>query len=160
MSVVSYIGLGSNLGNREANIKMALELLHHPPVVVVKRVAPFYLTAPVGFTGQAEFLNTVAEVETTIQPAELLRLLLSIEVELGRERTVRWGPRTIDLDLLLYGCLKINEPDLIVPHPRLHERAFVLVPLADLAPALELPGRGKVAVLAVRLAEEQEIKRL
>ncbi|MCL5289902.1 MAG: 2-amino-4-hydroxy-6-hydroxymethyldihydropteridine diphosphokinase [Firmicutes bacterium] len=159
MGVVSYIGLGSNLGNREANIKKALELLHHPPAAVVKRVAPFYRTAPVGFTGQAEFLNTVAEVDTTIQPAELLRLLLSIEVELGRERTVRWGPRTIDLDLLLYGCLQINEPDLIVPHPRLHERAFVLVPLADLAPALVLPGRGKVAVLAVRLAEEQEIKR-
>lgn len=160
MGVTAYIGLGSNLGDSEAYLNKALVLLHRPPETALKRVAPFYRTAPVGFTEQAHFVNTVAEVETALPPAELLQLLLSVEDELGRERTVRWGPRTLDLDLLLYGDLQIDRPDLTVPHPRLHERAFVLSPLADLVPGLLIPGRGKVADLATRLGGEQKVVKL
>jgi len=158
--MLAYIGLGSNLGDRAENLRKALHQLNRSPSTAVTRVAPFYRSAPVGFTEQDDFINTVAELETVLPPRELLALLLSIEEDLGRVRTVRWGPRTVDLDLLLYGDEQIDEPDLIVPHPRLHERAFVLVPLADLAPGLLLPGRGRVADLAGRLAKEQEIENI
>jgi 2-amino-4-hydroxy-6-hydroxymethyldihydropteridine diphosphokinase len=158
--MLAYIGLGSNLGDRAGNLKEALHRLNRSPSTAVTRVASFYRSDPVGFTEQDDFINTVAELETVLPPRELLALLLSIEEELGRVRTVRWGPRTVDLDLLLCGDEQIDEPDLIVPHPRLHERAFVLVPLADLAPGLLLPGRGRVADLAGRLAIEQEIEKI
>jgi len=158
--MLAYIGLGSNLGDRTGNLKEALRRLHRPPAVTVAGVAPFYRTAPVGYTKQGDFINTAAVLETALPPRELLALLLSIEEELGRLRTVRWGPRTVDLDLLLFGDEQINEPGLIVPHPRLHERAFVLVPLADLAPGLSLPGRGRAAELAGKLAKEQEIEKI
>ncbi|MCL6558733.1 MAG: 2-amino-4-hydroxy-6-hydroxymethyldihydropteridine diphosphokinase [Firmicutes bacterium] len=159
MKVTAYIGLGSNLGDKEDNLLKALDLLNQAPEVDVIRVAPFYRTAPVGYTGQDWFLNTVAEVETALTPGELLSLLLAIENELGRVRTVRWGPRTADLDLLLYGDAALNEPDLIVPHPRMHERAFVMAPLADLAPDLAIRGRGKASAMAAELAKEQEIQK-
>lgn len=156
----AYVGLGSNLGDKEANIKKALKLLETSPGVQVKRVASFYRTAPVGYTRQDWFLNTVAEVETGLKPHELLSLLLDIEERLGRVRTVRWGPRTVDLDLLIFGRETINAPDLIVPHPRMSERAFVMVPLAELAPEFTIDGRGKAAELAEALKKEQFVDKM
>lgn len=116
------------------------------------RVSTLRETDPVGPVAQPRFLNGAAEIETTLSPRALLELLLAIERELGRERTgERFGPRTIDLDLLLYGHETIAEPGLEVPHPRLHERAFALEPLAELDPELEVPGRGTVSELLARL---------
>ncbi|MCL6635573.1 MAG: 2-amino-4-hydroxy-6-hydroxymethyldihydropteridine diphosphokinase [Peptococcaceae bacterium] len=159
MSKTAYVGVGSNLGDKRANIKKALELLGASPEVWLKRTASLYRTAPVGYSEQDWFLNTVAEVETGLAPRELLSLLLGIEEKLGRVRTVRWGPRTADLDLLLFGEEEIHSPDLCVPHPRMAERAFVMVPLAELAPDLVLPGRGRAADLARVLAGEQAIEK-
>jgi len=158
--VVAYIGLGSNMGDKAANIHKALELLGASPGVRVNRVAPYYHTAPVGYTGQDWFVNTVAELITELSPRDLLSLLLAVEDSLGRVRAVRWGPRVIDLDLLMFGKIEINTPELTLPHPRMHERAFVMVPLADLEPELEIPGRGKAAGLALSLAGKQPVKPL
>ncbi|BAF58387.1 MAG: 2-amino-4-hydroxy-6-hydroxymethyldihydropteridine diphosphokinase [Pelotomaculum sp.] len=155
----AYIGLGSNMGDKKANIERALEMLKASAGVRVKRVASLYRTAPLGYTRQDWFLNTVAEVETGLGPHELLALLLDIERRLGRVRTVRWGPRLIDLDLLVYGDEEIDTPALTVPHPRMGERAFVMVPLAELVPDLTVPGRGRAAELAEKLAGEQKICR-
>lgn len=138
---LAYIGLGTNLGDRRASLDRALALLDASPGVRVRRVASVYETAPVGYTAQPRFLNTVAEVETDLAPAELLAVMQRIEAELGRVRTVRWGPRTSDLDLLLYDDLTLDDPALTVPHPRIAERAFVLVPLAELIPDRILNGR-------------------
>lgn len=134
-----YVGLGSNLGDREANIQQALEKLASHPQIVVLRTSPLYETAPVGMTDQGWFLDAVAELATNLGPRELLEELLRTEAALGRVRTVRWGPRTIDLDLLLYQDQRLDEPGLEVPHPRLEERIFVIKPLADLEPNLRLP---------------------
>ncbi len=153
-----YIGLGSNLGDSRANIEAALRHLAGAPEISMIAVAPFYRTAPVGYTDQAYFINTVAEINTSLSPRQLLQRLQAIENMLGRVRTVRWGPRTVDLDLLLYGSAVIDEPDLQVPHPRMHRRAFVMVPLADLHPDLVVAGE-KASALARRLAREQEITR-
>ena len=134
---------------REAAIDAALEELGQTPGIDVSRVSARYETAPVGVTDQPDFLNAVAQVQTSLAALDLLSVLLGIENQLGRVRTVRWGPRVIDLDLLLYGDAQIVLPDLIVPHPRLRERAFVLVPLAEIAPDLVLPGdTATVEVLA------------
>jgi len=142
----AYLGLGANLGDRDATIRAAVAAL--PDVVAVSELRE---TDPVGVTDQPRFLNGVAALETELSPRALLERLLAVEHELGRERRERWGPRTIDLDLLLYGDAEIDEPGLTVPHPRLHERAFVLEPLAELAPGLVVPGRGRVEVLLAEL---------
>jgi 2-amino-4-hydroxy-6-hydroxymethyldihydropteridine diphosphokinase len=141
---VAYVGLGSNVGDREALVRRAAELIG------ARRVSSVIETEPWGYTDQPRFLNAVAEVQTELTARAFLDLLLGAERSLGRERTgPRWGPRTIDLDLLLFGDEEIAEPGLVVPHPHLHERRFVLEPLAELAPELEIPGRGTVrAVLA------------
>jgi 2-amino-4-hydroxy-6-hydroxymethyldihydropteridine diphosphokinase len=145
---VAYVGLGSNLGDREAAIARALELLDEPPELRVVGVAQVRETDPVGVVDQPAFLNTAARLETTLGARELLDRLLAVERELGRVRTSeRWGPRTLDLDLLLYGDAVVDEPGLTLPHPRLHERRFVLEPLCELAPALVVPGRGRVKTL-------------
>jgi 2-amino-4-hydroxy-6-hydroxymethyldihydropteridine diphosphokinase len=137
--VIAYIGLGSNLGDREAAIRAAAELIG------VDRLSSIVETEPWGYEDQPRFLNAVAELDTELPPRVLLELLLEVERQLGRERTgPRYGPRTIDLDLLLYGGERIDEPGLEVPHPRLHERLFVLEPLAELAPDLQIPGSGTV----------------
>lgn len=158
--VTAYIGLGSNLGDRGENLRQAIGLLKVSRAVQLKRVAPLYRTAPVGVTGQPEFFNTVAEITTSLSPRQLLARLLEIEQQLGRVRESRWGPRIIDLDLLLYDDLTINEPDLQVPHPRLTERAFAVVPLAALAPNLSLPGGLALAALAEELQKSQFIERV
>jgi 2-amino-4-hydroxy-6-hydroxymethyldihydropteridine diphosphokinase len=134
----AYVGLGANLGDREATIRRAVELL--PDVVAVSTLIE---TDPVGYLDQPRFLNGVAALETDLAPHQLLEHLLEVERSLGRTREgPRYGPREIDLDLLLYGDLQIDEPGLTVPHPRMHERRFVLEPLAELDPALLVPGRG------------------
>jgi 2-amino-4-hydroxy-6-hydroxymethyldihydropteridine diphosphokinase len=142
----AYVGLGANLGDREATIRAALAEL--PGLVAVSELRE---TDPVGVVDQPAFLNAAAALETELSARELLDALLAIERELGRERRERWGPRTIDLDLLLYGDELIDEPGLTVPHPRLHERRFALEPLADLDPELAIPGRGRVGDLLAEL---------
>jgi 2-amino-4-hydroxy-6-hydroxymethyldihydropteridine diphosphokinase len=138
--VRAYIGLGSNLGDRGAYLERAVELLRADERINVVAVSSFRETEPVGLREQPRFLNGAAAVETDISARELLDRLLAVERELGRERTgPRFGPRTIDLDLLLYGRETIDEPGLTVPHPRLQERAFVLEPLVELEPSLALP---------------------
>ena len=142
----AYVGVGANLGDREATIRAALDAL--PGVVGVSELRE---TEPVGVVDQPPFLNGAVVLETELSARELLETLLAIERDLGRERRERWGPRTIDLDLLLYGDETIDEPGLTVPHPRLHERRFVLEPLLDLDPELEIPGRGRVENLLAEL---------
>jgi len=160
-SVIAYVGLGANLGDRRAGLEAALRALEAHPQMRLARVSSLYETAPVGVTGQPDFLNAVAAVETTLAPRPLLDALLHLENLLGRVRTSRWGPRVIDLDLLLYGARTIALPGLDVPHPRLRERAFVLTPLAEIAPDLSLPGDGKkVADLAKIHAGAGNIRRL
>ncbi len=139
MTVTSFIALGSNLGEPENNVKQALHLMNAHPEIKVLRVAPLYLTEPVGYEDQEWFHNTVAEIETALSPRQLMEALQVFENQLGRVRTIRWGPRTIDLDIALFDDRVINEPDLEIPHPRMEERAFVLAPLADLVPELTLP---------------------
>ncbi|GBF32120.1 2-amino-4-hydroxy-6-hydroxymethyldihydropteridine pyrophosphokinase [Desulfocucumis palustris] len=155
--IVAYIGLGSNMGDKEANIRQAVEMVANIPGVLVTGVAPLYKTEPLGFTRQDWFLNTVAEIGTDVAPLSLLHSLQEIENKMGRVRTIHWGPRTIDLDMLLYGRECINLPELTVPHPRMGERAFVLVPLSRLKQDISIPGLGKVAEIASELAEKQQV---
>jgi 2-amino-4-hydroxy-6-hydroxymethyldihydropteridine diphosphokinase len=141
----AYVGLGANLGDREGNLRRAVELLGAEPGIAVVAVSSFRETEPVGYVDQPRFLNGACAVETDLSPRELLERLLSVEQALGRERgkEPRWGPRTIDLDLLLYGQEEVDEPGLTVPHPRLTERSFALEPLLELDRGLRLPdGRG------------------
>ncbi len=135
-----FVGLGANIGDRERTIRRALAQLDKLPETELLRVSSLYDTDPIGVLEQPPFLNAVAELESGLAARELLWHLLLVERRLGRDGTrQRWGPRTIDLDLLLYGNDEIDEPDLIVPHPELHRRAFVLVPMAELAPDLLHP---------------------
>jgi 2-amino-4-hydroxy-6-hydroxymethyldihydropteridine diphosphokinase len=134
----AYLGLGSNLGDREANLQRALEGLAERAGQVVA-ISPVYETEPVGGPPQPEFLNAVVAVETALSPRELLGVAKALEAEAGREPPElgkRWGPRPLDIDVLMVGDERVDEPDLIVPHPRIHQRAFVLAPLADVAPEL------------------------
>ena len=148
----AYIGLGANLGDREAALRRALELLAEEPGIEVTAVSRFRDTAPVGLVDQPRFLNAAARVETALGPRELLERLLAVERALGRTRTGPcFGPRTIDLDLLLYDDSRHAEPGLTVPHPRLHERKFALEPLAELDPSLVIPGHGEVKSLLAAL---------
>ena len=145
---LAYVGLGANLGDREAMLRSALEQLRAEPGLHVTAVSAFRDTVPVGLRDQPRFLNAAAAVETDIGARVLLDRLLGIERRLGRTREgPRFGPRTIDLDLLLYGDEEIDEPGLHVPHPRLHERLFALEPLSDLEPDLVVPGRGPLAAI-------------
>jgi len=135
MGATVYIGLGSNLGDRRGNLNHALEKLSGRPGIVIRKVSSFFETAPVGGPpGQAQFLNGAAELETTLEPEALLRTLLEVEQEMGRVRRERDGPRNIDLDLLFYNNIVCHDPALTIPHPRMHERFFVLKPLAEIAP--------------------------
>ena len=140
---VAYVGLGANLGDRQETIERAVELLRAAPEVEVLAVSALRETDPVGFDDQPPFLNGAAALETTLPPRELLQVLLDVERRLGRTREgPRFGPRTIDLDLLVYGDAELDEPRLTVPHPRLQERRFALEPLAELDPGLR-PWRGQ-----------------
>jgi 2-amino-4-hydroxy-6-hydroxymethyldihydropteridine diphosphokinase len=149
----AYVGIGANLGERAETIAAAVELLAAEKGVEVVAVSALRETDPVGYEDQPRFLNAAVLVETELPPRMLLERLLEIEAGLGRIRGVgpRFGPRTIDLDLLLYGDETIDEDALEVPHPRLHERRFVLEPLAELDPSLVVPGRGPVSELLAEL---------
>jgi 2-amino-4-hydroxy-6-hydroxymethyldihydropteridine diphosphokinase len=151
--VRAYVGLGSNLGDREGTVRAALGRLRHLPETKVLRVSTLRNTEPVGYLDQPRFLNGAAELETGLSARRLLGALLELERAFGRDRAnvPAQGPRTLDLDLLLYGQEQIDEPGLEVPHPRLHQRRFVLEPLAELDPSLEVPGKGSVQTLLARL---------
>jgi 2-amino-4-hydroxy-6-hydroxymethyldihydropteridine diphosphokinase len=148
-----FVGLGSNLGNREGTLRAAVGRLRALPGTKVLGVSSLRDTEPVGYLDQPRFLNGVVELDTTLPAHELLDALLALERAFGRDRTgaTPQGPRTLDLDLLLYGDETIDVPGLEVPHPRLHERAFVLEPLAELDPSLEVPEQGSVQTLLSRL---------
>lgn len=128
-----YLGLGSNLGDRESTICRAINLLCQHPAIRLIKASSLYETAPVGFTDQADFLNAVISIETSLTPTELLGVCQSVEAKLGRVRKQPWGPRTIDVDILIYNDLQCATSTLILPHPRFHQRRFVLVPLAEIA---------------------------
>lgn len=136
---IAYIGLGSNMGDKAANLKRAIEELGKVPGNKVLAVSSFYETEPVGNIEQDWFINAAVKIETGLTPRELLEVLLKIEKELGRVRDERWGPRAIDLDILLYDDLVLNDEGLVIPHPYLHERGFVLVPLSEIAPEVIHP---------------------
>jgi len=151
--VKAFVGLGSNLGEREVTLRAAIGRLRGLPDVEVIEVSSFRDTEPVGPVDQPRFLNGVVELETGLTARALLGALLELERAFGRDRSAGppHGPRTLDLDLLLYGAETIDEPLLNVPHPRLHERRFVLEPLAELDPDLEVPGQGSVQALLAKL---------
>ena len=158
-AVTAYLGLGSNLGQRRKNLEEAARILFRPvnestrksatgqdssqnqeaPIIELRRSSSVYETVPWGYADQPDFLNCVLEIRTTLSPLQLLQLAKDVERELGREWSPRYGPRVIDLDILFWGSAIINEADLQIPHPRLHQRAFVLMPLAELAPRLVHP---------------------
>lgn len=135
---VSYIGIGSNLGNRQENCFRAVEILEKRGIKVQKK-SSLYETEPWGVKDQPRFINMVVQIETTLEPNDLLRLLKAIEREIGRQDSFRWGPRMIDLDILLFNALVLNEENLQIPHPCLHEREFVLRPLNEIAPDIIHP---------------------
>ena len=147
----AYVGLGANLGPREVTLLRAVDLLAAANGVEVVAVSQLRETAPVGVVDQPPFLNGAVAIETSLAARELLDVLLDTERALGRVRGERWGPRTVDLDLLVYGEEIVDEPGLRVPHPRLAERRFVLEPLADLDPALLIPGLGTVSAALAAL---------
>ena len=155
--VRAFVGLGSNLGDREGTLRAAVGRLRSMAATRVVRVSSLRNTEPVGYVDQPRFLNGAVELETELPARELLDVLLELERGFGRDRSASppRGPRTLDLDLLLYGGEEIAEPGLEVPHPRLHERRFVLEPLAELDPDLEVPGKGPVQTLLSRLDSAQ-----
>ena len=139
-----YLGLGSNMGDREKNLKEAIKALDSHEHIFVEKVSSLYETDPVGYTDQDKFLNAAVFCKTLLTPNQLLDYLQKIEEDLKRVRTIRWGPRPIDLDILLYDDLQLNdEPRLIIPHPRMTEREFVLLPLAEIVPEIIHPTTGK-----------------
>lgn len=148
-AVRAFLGLGSNLGERLENLRRAVVLLNRSQGLRVLRSSRVYETAPVGGSPQPDYLNAVLEVETSLSPHGLLRACLDIEQTMGRVRAERWGPRVIDVDVLTYGNERIDAPDLVVPHPRMHERAFVLVPLLELTADPMLPSGRRVADVEV-----------
>ncbi|MCX7615051.1 MAG: 2-amino-4-hydroxy-6-hydroxymethyldihydropteridine diphosphokinase [Clostridiales bacterium] len=139
-----YIGLGSNMGDRLKYLTDAISMLKHTEGINLKSVSPVYETKPVGYTEQPNFLNCVVEIITTLSAHDILNLCMRIERDLDRKRTIRWGPRTADLDVLFYGNQVIDEKDLTIPHPRIQERGFVLVPLVDIAPDFKHPVFNKI----------------
>jgi 2-amino-4-hydroxy-6-hydroxymethyldihydropteridine diphosphokinase len=144
----TVLSLGSNLGDRMDNLQEAIDALFDAPGLTFVALSPVYETAPWGGIEQSDFLNVVVLADTRIAPETLLDRVLSIEDAMRRERVIRWGPRTLDIDIVTFGDVILNDPDLTLPHPHAHERAFVLVPWADIDPDAVLPGRGAVAELA------------
>jgi 2-amino-4-hydroxy-6-hydroxymethyldihydropteridine diphosphokinase len=155
----AVIGLGANLGAPVAQLRAAIEAIAQLPETSIVRVSSLYRTAPVGHAAQPDFVNAAVAVETALEPRALLAALLAIEAAAGRERTFKDAPRTLDLDILLYGDRTIDEPGLAVPHPRLYERAFALAPLVEIEPEAVVPGRGRAADLLAAL-ENQRVERL
>ena len=157
MTAVVYLALGSNLGDRLANLHAAQEAL--PPAVRVLAASPIYETPPWGYADQPAFLNQALKVETDLEPQDLLKTLKSLELRLGRTPGPRYGPRQIDLDILFYDDLVFEASDLTIPHPRIEERAFVLMPLADLAPDLRHPVSGLTVREMLQRVDRRGIQR-
>ena len=157
-AVTAFIGLGANLGEPEAQVRRAIAALAGLPATRLVAASSLYASAPVGVPEQPDFVNAVAEIETELGARALLDGLLAIEARFGRERKSPGAPRTLDLDLLLYGDRAIAEPNLVVPHPRMHERAFVLAPLVEIAPDAVVPGKGRAAELLIR-CKDQRVER-
>lgn len=156
-----YLGLGSNVGNRVEYLQRAIDLLEKHPLIRVTKVSSLYETEPLEYPDQEWFVNAAVEIETELLPMPLLDALQGIEKQLQRQRTMRWGPRTIDLDVLFYGDELVAEPRLQIPHIRMHDRAFVLVPLADIAPDAVHPILGvSVAELLAELPKKTEVRPL
>lgn len=148
----AFLGLGSNVGDRLATLQRAIDLLAAEPGIKVLRTSRVWETDPVGGPEQPDFLNVVAEIDTALEPLDLLEAVNRVEATLGRTRDVRWGPRTIDIDILLIGDLTIDDPRLTVPHPRMHQRAFVVMPLLELVADPVLPNG--THLLDVRLPDQ------
>ena len=155
----AFLGLGANVGDREGNLREAIRRLSAAAGVNFLRQSRVYETEPMGITDQPQFLNMVVEVEIgdDVAPRDLLAVAKQIEVDVGRTKRERWGPREIDLDVLLVGDERVKEEDFEVPHPRMWERAFVMAPLAELAPEAKGPTGETVAEIAARLGREQEV---
>jgi 2-amino-4-hydroxy-6-hydroxymethyldihydropteridine diphosphokinase len=154
-STKAFIGLGANLGDPEAQVRRAFAALAELPGTRLLAASSLYRSAPVGVGAQPDFINAVAEIATALGARALLEALLAAERRSGRRREFPGAPRTLDLDLLLYGDRVIDEPELVVPHPRMHERAFVLAPLAEIAPDIAIPGRGRAAALLAACADQK-----
>ncbi len=154
--VRGYLGLGSNLNNPYLQLQQALASLHAMPEIDLTRISPFYRSLPIGPGEQPDYCNAVVEIHTALSPLDLLEVLQAIEMAQGRDRrnVERWSPRTLDIDVLLYGDSVIDEARLTVPHPEMKNRNFVLTPLADIAAELEVPGLGLVGKLAAALGKE------
>lgn len=148
----AFLGLGSNVGDRLVTLQHAIDLLASEPGIVVRRTSRIWETAPVGGPEQPDFLNVVAEIRTTLEPLDLLEAVNRVEEGLGRTRDIRWGPRTIDIDILLIDDLAIDDERLTVPHPRMHQRAFVVMPLLELIPDPVLPDGTRL--LDIRLPDQ------
>jgi 2-amino-4-hydroxy-6-hydroxymethyldihydropteridine diphosphokinase len=156
---VCFIGLGSNLGDSCDQLRQAMSDLDCLPGTRLLASSAFYRSAPVGYLDQPDFVNAVAKIETTLSPQKLLTALLDIERHYGRERTFSNAPRTLDLDVLLYGDLQIDEPELSVPHPQMHRRAFVLQPLLEIAPDCTIAGMGS-AQMAMQNCLDQVLEKM
>lgn len=154
-SVIAYVGIGSNLDEPEAQVRLGMRALGSLPQTTVTVCSSVYRSTPVGVTGQPDFVNAVCRLETRLDAGALLAALLELEAAHGRTREIPHGPRILDLDMLLYGEETFQSPTLTVPHPRVHERAFVLYPLEEIAPDLNVPGLGPVAQLAAACADQQ-----
>ncbi|NMF91127.1 2-amino-4-hydroxy-6-hydroxymethyldihydropteridine diphosphokinase [Aromatoleum petrolei] len=157
--VRAFIALGANLGDAAATLDSAFAALDALPGTRLIARSGLYRTAPIGVTAHPDYLNAVAEVETTLPARKLLNTLLTLEALHGRTRETELAPRTLDLDLLLYGDASISQPGLEIPHPRMHQRAFVLVPLAEIAPDTAIPGHGRAADLLDAVGD-QRIERI
>lgn len=156
---LAYVGIGANLCDPAARVRGAFASLEAMPDTRLLKRSSLYRSQPQGYRPQPDFVNAVAELDTRLAPADLLAGLQAIEAGAGRERSFANAPRTLDLDLLLYGAQRIEQPGLVVPHPRMHERAFVLVPLLEVAPAAEIPGVGPARACLDRV-RDQAVERL
>jgi len=156
--VKAFVGLGANLGEPQDQVRGGIAALGQFPDTHLLAASSLYRSAPVGVGAQPDFINAVAEIETALGARALLDLLLATEARFGRERAAPGAPRTLDLDLLLYGEQALAEPGLTVPHPRMHERAFVLMPLVEIAPAIAIPGKGRAGTLLVKLGKQKILK--
>ncbi|MEM5771078.1 MAG: 2-amino-4-hydroxy-6-hydroxymethyldihydropteridine diphosphokinase [Bacillota bacterium] len=151
-----YLGLGSNMGDRERYLRKAVGLLAEHEAIKIRKVSSIYATAPVGYTAQPDFLNVVLHAATSLSPESLLAVCLSVEQQLERIREIRWGPRTIDIDILLFDDIEVHTSRLTIPHPQMTQRLFVLLPLAELAPDLRM--RGGAVKTDIRKIQDQRVQ--
>ena len=152
---IAFVGLGSNLENPQRQLALAFDELSGLPQTTLLKRSSLYRSSPVGYASQPDFMNAVAELDTALEPAGLLEALQAIEAQHGRSRSFPNAPRTLDLDLLLYADRKQETARLTLPHPRMHQRAFVLKPLLEIEPAVSIPGRGEARALLAACADQQ-----